>query len=450
MRSRPRRPPPAGLVHRVSQGENLESIAFLYGHFARSLWDDENNAALREKRPDPNVLHPGDEVFIPGLRERQESRPVDRKHRFRRKGVPSLVRVRALVRGRPLAEQPYTVEADGVRTSGVTDGGGLVECYVRPNARVALVHIGAEPLCWELRVSLRTLDPVTEYLAWCVELEAINEELVELEGKACAKERNKLLEFFEQQLEQAALARLPDADRQLQAIWSDFEQIRQVVEPLDACWTSALEILRAMKTLVTALWEGIDHGFSLPVDDHHLRPAPKMPVDVLEQIAGKVGDLLMPLSPEFNEQVGLARNHYQFWLTAALSPIQKRAAMDYAGGNGFVQAREKLIALNETVEQLPQLLSTLTKAAALRRRCDALVLSYANAGATTDNWRLRTLHSVRNALLVIEDARDNTADSLIDRTLKIIPPIQRRSPPRATPSHRRPLPSGHSRSSVGQ
>lgn len=53
-------------VHVVKQGEHLAGIAQQYG-FADylKLWDLPENTGLKRLRQKPNVLFPGDEVFIP-------------------------------------------------------------------------------------------------------------------------------------------------------------------------------------------------------------------------------------------------------------------------------------------------------------------------------------------------------------------------------------------------
>ena len=52
--------------HMVKEGECLDSIALDHG-FAdwRTIYDHPKNTDLRSKRPDPNVIHPGDKLFIP-------------------------------------------------------------------------------------------------------------------------------------------------------------------------------------------------------------------------------------------------------------------------------------------------------------------------------------------------------------------------------------------------
>jgi hypothetical protein len=53
--------------HTVKHGENLSSIARLYGLATwRAIYDHPTNAAFRRSHPDPNLIFPGDRVFIPG------------------------------------------------------------------------------------------------------------------------------------------------------------------------------------------------------------------------------------------------------------------------------------------------------------------------------------------------------------------------------------------------
>ncbi len=155
-------PPPGGTVHPVAPGESLESIAFRYGHFSPYLWEHADNAGLRDERGDPNVLLAGDRVAVPAPRERSRPAATGRVHRFRRRGVPSLLRFRALVGDRPLAGQPYVVEADGAEHRGTTDADGTLECHVRPDLPDAVVHVGRPPFVQTYRLSLRTVDPVGE------------------------------------------------------------------------------------------------------------------------------------------------------------------------------------------------------------------------------------------------------------------------------------------------
>ena len=61
-----------GFQHRVVEGECFSSLAAKYGFPSeRVLYELEENRELRERRPDPNILFPGDEVFIPERKTKQ-------------------------------------------------------------------------------------------------------------------------------------------------------------------------------------------------------------------------------------------------------------------------------------------------------------------------------------------------------------------------------------------
>jgi len=71
------------LIHTVVQGEHIPGIAAKHGfRDFRSIWDHPRNAQLKQERKNPNVLFPGDEVFIPDRDLKEEARRVDARHRF--------------------------------------------------------------------------------------------------------------------------------------------------------------------------------------------------------------------------------------------------------------------------------------------------------------------------------------------------------------------------------
>ena len=68
---------------------------------------------LKAKRKDPNLLFPGDEVFVPDLDLKQESRPVDARHKFKLKGEQVKFKLQLLMMGEPRNNEPYTLVVDG-------------------------------------------------------------------------------------------------------------------------------------------------------------------------------------------------------------------------------------------------------------------------------------------------------------------------------------------------
>src|SRR5438128_2580008 len=97
--------------HKVQQGECLSSIAKTYGFTNyRAIYDHPKNALLKKKRPDPNVLLPGDCLFIPEKQDKQEARGTDRQHHFEVRRPTVLLRlVLRDEEDRPYADASYVL-----------------------------------------------------------------------------------------------------------------------------------------------------------------------------------------------------------------------------------------------------------------------------------------------------------------------------------------------------
>src|SRR5712692_9855831 len=90
-------------THIVAQGECLSSLAYQYKLATwQEIYDDPNNADLRAKRSNPNVLYPGDQVYIPDPKHREDDVPTDRRHIF----VVSFPPVYINIRVENIAEEP--------------------------------------------------------------------------------------------------------------------------------------------------------------------------------------------------------------------------------------------------------------------------------------------------------------------------------------------------------
>ncbi len=147
--------------HTVVQGDSISSIAFAYGLDPDTIWNDAANAELKTLRGDPNVLFAGDVVTIPDKRAGSYMGSTDQRHRFRRKGVPAMLRVQFFLDDHPRAGEPYTLEIDGLETStACTDGDGAIEVWIPPSAGTARIsfHDGTE--VHELAIG--HLDPVEQ------------------------------------------------------------------------------------------------------------------------------------------------------------------------------------------------------------------------------------------------------------------------------------------------
>jgi hypothetical protein len=71
------------IKHYVKSGEYLSLIGCNYGIPWQKIWDDPANAAFKEKRKDPNILYPGDELMIPIVDPAEyPSCATDQRHKF--------------------------------------------------------------------------------------------------------------------------------------------------------------------------------------------------------------------------------------------------------------------------------------------------------------------------------------------------------------------------------
>lgn len=149
--------------HDVQPGDCISSIAMTYGFFPETIWEHAENRALREKRADPNILwHKEDTVFIPDKRLKTDEKSSGHRHRFRRKGVPEILRIRFLDEDDdPRANIPYRMEIDGrLRHGAINEDGFLIE-PIEPNTRLGRLFLGEPDQEEEYQFRLGHLPPIT-------------------------------------------------------------------------------------------------------------------------------------------------------------------------------------------------------------------------------------------------------------------------------------------------
>jgi hypothetical protein len=154
-------------IHKVSEGECLSSIGFETGFFPQTLWELPENAALREKRESPNILLAGDEVFIPDLRIEPQPAAVNKRHRFKRLGVPEILQIRFLdEEGEPRAGITYDFKIGESVRNGETDEDGWLKEWIPPAAMKASIvfrnETGESPFEEKYDVQLGQLNPSKE------------------------------------------------------------------------------------------------------------------------------------------------------------------------------------------------------------------------------------------------------------------------------------------------
>jgi hypothetical protein len=154
--------------HTVEQGEFVSAIAAGYGFKDyQTIWNHPNNAELKSKRQNPNVLFPGDRLFIPDLKRRDETRSTDQQHKFVRPR-PKL-KLRLILEDqyeKPIAGAPCLLVVDSDSKHLTTDGQGKLELEIPPTAKQSTLVIqdASQTPHADLEIPIRIghLDPVDE------------------------------------------------------------------------------------------------------------------------------------------------------------------------------------------------------------------------------------------------------------------------------------------------
>ncbi|HEY3838363.1 MAG TPA: LysM domain-containing protein, partial [Bryobacteraceae bacterium] len=156
----------------VKEGDYLSSIADQYGFSSHlTIWNDPHNADLKAKRKNPNILFPGDIVYIPDHANKIESRPTDQRHKFVTNAESLMLRL-ILERSydSPLTSTPCELVVGTNQFKLTTDGDGLIEQKIPRSTPDALLIVkdtvkikGADvPVNFQVPVKVGALDPVEE------------------------------------------------------------------------------------------------------------------------------------------------------------------------------------------------------------------------------------------------------------------------------------------------
>lgn len=169
--------------HTIVQGEHLSRIARQYGfRDFRIIWDHAENADLKKKRGNPNVLNPGDVLYIPDKQKKRLSRPTGQLYKFIVTNPKLMLRI--VVRdfdNEPIPNTECVLEIDGAKYPLKTNGQGKIEQAIAATSEDGILHIPT--LDMEVPVKIGHLDPTDEELGWRQRLinlgyhaEALNDE----------------------------------------------------------------------------------------------------------------------------------------------------------------------------------------------------------------------------------------------------------------------------------
>ena len=141
----------------VGRGEYLLEIALRFGLEPDDIWNHPKNAALKKQR-DPNVLAPGDVLYVPAPPAPTLRVSPKTSNRYQATVPTVSVRLQFMGATAPLANEPYEVHGLPAPTTGSTDASGLVS-FDAPIS-VKTVRVAFPKRYVEHTVNVGGLDPV--------------------------------------------------------------------------------------------------------------------------------------------------------------------------------------------------------------------------------------------------------------------------------------------------
>jgi len=178
----------------VRQGDYLAKLAFVRGFDADEVWNDPKNQALRDLRKNPNILHPGDVLYLPAATQQWLPLQKGTTNQYTAKVPRVTVRLGFKNEEGPMANEPYVVEGLVPRQEGSTDGGGMLTLRVPLHVREVSVVLTKHDVEYPVRIG--DMDPIDEasglrkrlqHLGYRVDdSERSEDEAMEADGRAIA------------------------------------------------------------------------------------------------------------------------------------------------------------------------------------------------------------------------------------------------------------------------
>jgi hypothetical protein len=145
----------------VRQGDFLAKLAFIHGFDADEVWNDPKNADIKKLRLDPNILAPGDILYLP---EKEEAKglPISQgtENNYTAVVPKNTVRLAFHDDNGPLANAPYVIDGLGDPQQGSTNGDGVAEIDVPLDVRQIRITLTNQNIVFP--VGIGDMDPIDE------------------------------------------------------------------------------------------------------------------------------------------------------------------------------------------------------------------------------------------------------------------------------------------------
>ena len=137
----------------VGDGDYLTAIAYRFATTETKVLADPKNAKLKENRPNPEILAPGDVVYVPRAPRKWLPVTVGGTNSF--KATPPMVTLNVVLKdhaGQPLASVGVETEPTVSDSPLTTDGSGTLTLQVPVHVKVVRVKVPARGSAFSFRV----------------------------------------------------------------------------------------------------------------------------------------------------------------------------------------------------------------------------------------------------------------------------------------------------------
>lgn len=189
--------------HTVKQGETLSRIARQYGFAsAQVLYDHPENQNFRQLRTNPDIIYPGDKVFIPEKTPPSFKAKTNKKTTFIVKREKEILRTRIKLEDESddsLASQKAILAIGDQQIESQIAADGFVEWKLpKKITRHGVIRLFLDEenkVTHEIKIDLGSLDPVTEASGVQARLNALGFYCGEVDNKIKEKSEQAIKEF---------------------------------------------------------------------------------------------------------------------------------------------------------------------------------------------------------------------------------------------------------------